>query len=237
MTETVEKTEAQKDTDKIEDAVTWVVGRCPDFICVFCGWRPAYSDKKTPDAALRSHLRSYHPYLTIEAHLRQSIDPTNANESIESVIRDGFEVTDSFEDASPLYIPHDIKAQATKDGYTLRWANQANVQRYKDMGMEVVKAKAQPEEGSTEDSTVRSMDVVLMRIPPRLKAVLDRRRAAKSNDAVFTRKEDFERKMEAHARAIHDRAIIAGASKDQAMNLARAAERGLAFGSVDVRRG
>jgi len=61
--------------------------------------------------------------------------------------------------------------------------------------------------------------------------------ARKTDNQTASRKEDFDRKLESHARKVYDTAVRRGAVATQARNLARAAERGLSTGSINVREG
>jgi hypothetical protein len=228
----------EQNTGQIERALDWSEAQAEDGkTCPFCGWLPAY-DSKHKDASLRNHLRNRHLFQMIEAFLRGSVDPPTSDP--DPVQGSGLEVVDSYEWANPLHINPTLKRRVTADGSRLIWINAQDVQRRRDEGWELVKAEGEELvnlDNSTEDGHVRTNEMILMRLAPRVIAKRDARKAREREAALMTRKEQFEQRIEGHARAVYDNAVRNGATKTQAQNLARATQQGLALGTVQIRRG
>jgi|DEB0MinimDraft_3_1074331.scaffolds.fasta_scaffold39999_3 hypothetical protein len=141
----------------------------------------------------------------------------------------GLEIVETLGRYDALAIPDDIKKQATRDGASVRWVSGNNMERFKHHGMEAVK--------DDQGNPVKSGDLMLYRIPNRLRNRYAEQRARMNNSAPAARKEDLERKIEGHARNMYDAAVKKGLGRDVAKSLAHAAERGLATGVLNVRRG
>lgn len=238
MTEQVEEKKTNADHTEesaaaIEKAIRWVVAQAPDgAMCPLCGWKAAY-DSKDKGKSLFDHVRSRHLYKAIAAFEHGDLDYEAPDQDADPVSQAGLDVGDFLGDYDPLHLPVALKRKVEADGSKIRLVSSNNVQRYKDLGFELVKA---PDDAASEDGTLRVNELVAMKVPVRW---IERREAikkAKNGDPIATRKEDFERRMEEHARNVYDLAVRKGASAGQARNLARAVERGLATGTITSRR-
>ena len=242
--EAKEKSVATNDSADIERALDWATAQSEDgHTCPICGHRHILEGKAQP-GKLRDHMARTHLFRVIAGFERGSLDDTPQQlEKADNIIEASgeLEVVNDEDSFDALYVPQVIKDRATRDGGGVRWVAPRNVDRNKDMGWELVKR----EEGesipnlnnSSEDDTVRTNEMVLMRAPAQLRERIDGIQARKNDNSLSARKEDFDRKLESHARNVYDTAVRHGADATQARNLARAAERGLSTGSINIREG
>ena len=242
--EAKEKSVATNDSADIERALDWATAQSEDgHTCPICGHRHILEGKAQP-GKLRDHMARVHLFRVIAGFERGSLDetPQKLEKSQNAIEASGeLEVINDDDAFDALYVPAVIKERATRDGGGVRWVAPRNVDRNKDMGWELVKR----EEGetipnlnnSTEDDTVRTNEMVLMKAPAQLRERIDGIQARKNDNNLSARKEDFDRKLENHARNGYDTAVRKGADATQARNLARAAERGLSTGSINIREG
>ena len=242
--EAKEKSVATNDSADIERALDWAVAQSEDgHTCPICGHRHILEGKAQP-GKLRDHMARTHLFRVIAGFERGSLDDTPQQlEKADNVIEASgeLEVVDDGDSFDALYVPQVIKDRASRDGGGVRWVAPRNVERNKDRGWEVVERQEGEEShnlsNSTEDNTVRTNELVLMRAPQQLREQMSARQARKNDNQLAARKEDFDRKLESHARNVYDTAVRHGADATQARNLARAAERGLSTGSINIREG
>jgi hypothetical protein len=242
--EAKEKSKATNDSADIERALDWAIAQSEDgHTCPICGHRHILEGKNQP-GKLRDHMGRVHLFRTIAGFERGSLDETPTQlEKVDKIIEATGElvVVDDDDAFDALYVPAVIRERATRDGGGVRWVAPRNVDRNKDVGWEIVKREKGESipniNNSSEDDTVRTNEMVLMRQPPQLKRRMEAMLSRKNDNQLWSRKEEFDRKLESHARTVYDTAVRHGADATQAGNLARAAERGLSTGSIHIREG
>lgn len=242
-----EKQNRETEVANIEAALDWAIGKSKDGLtCPFCGWRAVFEGKEQAHK-LRSHLSNQHTFKVIQAYATGNLDasPVGDNADKENIMEQlGLEVTDELESFDYLRVPSALKRKVTSDGSNLRWVTPQNAARYRDAGMEFVQQKdlSDAERESlnlhhgTSDGHVKSNELTLMRIRPRLREKLARVKAAQQIDVGVARKEDFERRIEGVQRQVHDTLRKAGYDSTQAGNVARAVAK-RAEGRVTITRG
>ena len=242
--EAKDKSKATNDSADIERALDWATAQSEDgHTCPICGHRHILEGK--PQAGkLRNHMSRVHLFRVIAGFERGSLDETPQKlEKVDSIIEatGELEVVDEGDSFDMLYVPKSIKNRATRDGGGVRWVAPRNIDRNKDQGWEIVQREDNDstphQQQSSEDGSVRTNEMVLMKAPAQLRERMDAMQARKNENNLASRKEDFDRKLDSHARSVYDTAVRHGADASQARNLARAAERGLATGSINIREG
>jgi len=236
MTEKTEKKtlgdHTEESADAIEKAIRWVCAQSTDGkTCPLCGWVVPYDDKDKA-TKLFDHMRVRHLYRSIAAYEHGTLDVPRKDVDGDPVAEAGLEVVDELSEYDPLHIPVALKRQVEADGSRVRLVSPSNVTRYKDMGFEFVEPT---DDTKSEDGKLKVNELIAMKVPARWlerREVLKRKR---SGDVIATRKEDFERRMDEHARKVYDHAVHKGIPADQARNMARAIERGLATGNITRR--
>ena len=242
-----QKENREQEVANIEAALDWVMSKSKDGLsCPFCGWRAITEGKEEPHK-LRSHLSNQHTFKVIQAYATGNMDasPVGDNGDKDNIMEQlGLEVQDELDTFDFLRVPSALKRKVTSDGSNLRWVTPQNAQRYKDAGMEFVsqtdltdsEREALNLHHGTSDGHVKSNELTLMRIPPRLRDRLARVREAQQVDVGAARKEDFERRIEGVQRQVHDTLRKAGYDSTQAGNVARAVAK-RAEGRISVTRG
>jgi len=106
-------------------------------------------------------------------------------------------ITDELSGPDYLYVPKEIREQAKREGGELRWARPDMVHRYKDQGGKPVqrpKDAKMPHQHSTEDTTTRANEMVLVYFPPQVRETRQRirRNAAQAQlDSLSDTQSDF----------------------------------------------
>ena len=242
--EAKEKSKATNDSADIERALDWATAQSEDgHTCPICGFRHILEGKAQPDK-LRNHMSRVHLFHVIAGFERGSLDETPQQlEKVDNIIEASgeLEVVNDDDSFDALYVPSVIKERVARDGAGMRWVAPRNVERNKDRGWELVERKEGDAtlnlSNSTEDNIVRTNELILMRAPQQLREQMAARQSRKNDNQLASRKEDLDRKLESHARSVYDTAVRHGADASQARNLAKAAERGLATGSINIREG
>lgn len=199
--------------------------------CPVCGNEFFDGTEKQQKANLINHGRMQHIARIVAGYPTKNID------AITQIVDESDDVFDvagiqKIEDLSKhdfLAVPPEIARIAKKDGANMRWVSGNNLERFRHHGMEVVK--------DNDGNPVRSGDLILHRIPNRLRARYKAERDRRNANAPAARREDLERRVEGVAKNMYDAALKKGLGRDVAKNLANAAERGLTTGVLNVRRG
>lgn len=233
------KTQAEIEEEEVaraQKAIKWVFSQSEDGeTCPFgyCGWRKPFDAKK----GLEDHLRLKHFAACVEAEIRQSIDPVRGEEGIEVLHSEGVRIEDTLDPTNPLYIPKEVRDQL-KPGERLYLASPAQVAALRDRGYQFVdkpKSDSTRTDADSSDGHFRIREMTVMKIPERLETQRHARKA-RLNDGLVNRKEQFEARIDGIARNVYERARRNGRNSSEAMNLARAAERGLANGDIRARK-
>ena len=204
-------------------------------ICPFCGWRSEITKRGSTKPGLKSHMRGKHPANVTVAFMHKDInalEKINDEEKVEAndleLTKEGAEVM-SNPYFNQLYVPEVTKKRWRANGIEGRWARRDRVQGYKDMGYNVSKRPNDadmPLQHSTEDSTMQANEMVLVEAPARLVAARKEFKEQQVDQQLIARKEELERSLSSNAREVYDTAMKRGLGKEQARNLAEAAERG-----------
>jgi hypothetical protein len=127
-----------------------------------------------------------------------------------------------------LYVDSETRRQAANEGAVLRWAAPNKAQRYKDMGAEVVRRVGErpAEQRSSEDSTVRTNEMVLLKFPATLAERRREQKAARIDASLNARAEERQQKQDGVEKAIYDGLLRQGKDKDTARQVARAVAHG-----------
>lgn len=238
------------DTQRLEAALRWVCDQAePAHVCPICGWQAVLEGKgSSARDPLFSHVAQKHQFRAVESFLSRTLDPPVDSSEYEGhpIYADGqFWVDDSYDEFNALAIPKKLKRKLKAEGYGHRWAAPRNVQRYLDMGYQLVRRSEVPNDemellnpsNSSEDGTVRTNELVLLKAPERLRERLKAAKERLANASLLTRQEDRDKKMGEIAQKAYDVALRRNLDKQQAQNIARAIERGAQQGFIHIRRG
>ena len=210
-------------------ATQWVVDRTDNATCPFCGWQSnANPDEGERNAWLEGHIKEKHLTLLILAYQQQSLDPDLREEDPNMTIHEalGIDVTDELDKWDYLYVPKELRLEVKRAGDQLRWVAPEKVQHWLDQGAVQVPrgTREMPHQASTEDSTMRANEMVLLRLSSQL---VQRRRAnveRKTDNQLAARREELHKLRGDMAEAAYNYAVHRGYDKTQAMNVAKAFE-------------
>jgi len=234
-----EMDETKRGEELFNKALTWCGTQAKKdgdaYLCPFCGWRSEIVKQGSTMGPLKGHMRGKHPaavtvgfmHKDISAMEKMSDDGKVEDDQLE-VTKDGVEILGN-PYFNQLYVPSQVQARWKAEGMEGRWATRGRVQGYKDMGYRTTKRPEDvdmPLQHSTEDSTMRANEMVLVEAPAQLVKHRKEFKQAKVDHQLISRKEELDRALTNNAREIYDASINRGLSKTQANNLAEAAERG-----------
>jgi hypothetical protein len=230
----IETAPEDREADILNKAIDWVMGENPrDEECPFCSKGFSLTESAQPNRKMmRLHLREQHSFRCIQAHTEKNIEVDVRNdEPLENFHQlAGIELQDDLDKFNALYVPEQLRREVAKEGGSLRWARPDKVTQYKQQGGQVVEAKDRgdmgPRQGSTEDSSVRANELVLMRFDA--EPTLRRRAAkeAKADHVLQSSKENLLKDREGVERAVYDGMIRNNYDRQTAGQVARAIAHG-----------
>lgn len=245
--EVVEDIEGSPDAAKMEgallrEAVAWVMDNSIESDtgkCTFCGWEAISTERE--NTSLRMHIRAKHPTnaafayqfkdlnaLATYMEVGKAKDETTAMDVLEKQLFGTPKVGKSYDRYDSLYLPEETERKVKGSGGTTRWVTKEKFTRYRDMGLQVLqrpKDVSMPNQGSTEDTSMRSGEMVAMMVP---KEVHERRREIekrKIDGALVSRQEEAHKGLTGTPKAVYDLALKRGLPKDAAMKMANQAEK------------
>lgn len=222
-------TDRGKDGTVLEKAMAWFVSLSNGVACPVCLWEPAHPDEA--ERQLTDHGRREHIDRILIGYPTKDMDAITYLEDEEDAtpITDaGLRVSDSHDYHDILGIPQDLKNEMDQKGERRHFASDKNMQRYKDRGMEVVKY---------EGKDVKREELTLMKSSARLEEFRQKKRTELAENALVGRREELDRRLEAAASRTYNAAVKRGYGTEVARNLAKAAERGLSTGTLNIREG
>lgn len=156
---------------------------------------------------------------------------------------DDLRILDDLNHFDYLHVPENIKRRIEVEGGNLRWVAPHNVNRFKDKGLEVMQRPDDVKldhQHSHEDSTMRTNELVLMRVPPVIKNKLARLKQLKI-EQQGSNTGSKELQAAAQRGVVGERAYEhfkqRGMSHDNAVRMADRAERAAAAGGIPREQG
>ncbi len=227
----------RQEQNLLDKSAAWVVRQIKDHVCPFCGAiSTGVKDEAGADSFMENHLRTKHPTATVKAWEQKSLQPVLRDEDPDVGVHEalGIEAVQDLDRYDALYIPLEMREEAACNGETLRWTAPAKVRYRADMGAILAKSPSEgmPNQQSREDSTARTNEMVLMRIPEALKTRLDKAKERRINDKLASCVEDLQRSRSKVAEAAYNFMIRRGADTQQAGNVASAIESGAKAGRL-----
>ncbi len=170
--------------------------------CPYCSYVAPFKNERG-DGSLKKHLRETHPLRIVQFALHPELGTDAYNvllerkrlEDMELALPEGagIDVTDELDDWDFLEVPAFLKGAVESTGAGLRWASQDRIGQYVQRGFQVL-SRTQLEEaakaaGETagfahnhnhEDDSLRANEMVLLYIPPDIKAKRDTLRKARA---------------------------------------------------------
>ena len=214
-------------------AVEWVLKEAQlEGSCPVCSARMGMGRHETDPQYLREHLKTRHSSWCVRAEAQRSMDPIIRNDKPlaeqDFFELGGIERVEELDKFDALYVDKSVREAVTARHSVLRWASPDKVRRYLDQGATTVHRgdTLTPRQGSTEDSTVRANEMVLIEIP---EALANRRRKQKEQRIerqLYARAEDIQRAQDSTEKAIFDGMLKQGSDRDTAAQVARAIAHG-----------
>lgn len=229
----IETAPEDREADILNKAIDWVMGENPnDDECPFCAKSFSLNESSQPNRkAMRLHLREQHTFRCIQAHTEKNLDASIRGDDapIETFHElAGIKIQDDLDKFDALYVSDQLKREVREEGGSLRWVRPDKVAQYKAQGGRLVEARGDlgPRQGSTEDSTVRANEMVLMRFGA--EPTIRRRRAkdAKADHVLQSSKENLLKDREGVERAVYDGMIRRNYDRHTAGQIARAIATG-----------
>jgi len=224
-----------KESDILARAIDWVMAENPsDDECPFCSRRFTVNESSVPNRKhMRLHLREQHTVRCVQAHTEKNLDASIRNDQpvpIENFHElAGIEVEQDLDRFDALYVSPQLKREVEKAGGSLRWVRPDKIEQYKAQGGELVEAKGQnmgPRQGSTENTSVRANELVLMRFAAEPTIRRRRVKSAKADSILQSSKENLLRNQDAVEKAVYDGMIRRNYDKQTAGQVARAIASG-----------
>ena len=214
-------------------AVEWVLAQSANGVCPVDGAQMKLVEGEAAAAPLKNHLLAKHKNWCIAAYAQKSLEPSLLNDDFlgekDAFELGGIEQLEALDKHDMLYVPQPIRDQAAREGGVLRWASPRRARRYLDMGAELVKLPGgnhPQEQRSTEDSTVRSNEMVLVKFPAALALRRRQQKEARIDHSLNARAEELHTTQDAVEKAVYDGLLRQGKDRDTARQVARA----VAFG-------